>query len=311
VTENKDKKRIGVLRGGTDEGYENSLREGGDFIAYVLENLGDKHKPVDILVDREGLWHVDGIPVKPFDLVHRVDIVWNTSHGSLSQILENFSIPNIKAARSSSIFSKSQEMLRTHMQNIGVKMPRSIILPLYQEDFDGPRSKYALGKAKEVLEKFPPPWVVKSFTPDSSMGIHLAKTFPELVRSIEDGVEHEKSILVEEFIMGKVASVHSLSDFRGEDVYVFPLIIFKNIPHNFSSSEKEKVLALARDLHTHLGAEHYLKSDFVLHRSGNIFVTGVDFSPNLNKGSHFCDSCESVGTKTHNVVGHILNRALV
>ncbi len=306
-------KRIGVLRGGADnenQNYETSLREGGDFISYVVENLSDNYKPVDILVDKDGVWHLGGRPILPADLMHRVDIIWNTSHPSHSHILEDFSIPHVRASESSSPWSKSREMLREHIANIGVKMPRSIVFPLYQKDFDGPKEKYALNKAKEVLEKFSPPWIVKSFTPNTNMGIHLAKTFAELVRGIEDGLAQERSILIEEFIMGKAASVHSLSDFRGQDVYTFPLIIFKNIPHNLSYSEKEKVLTLAEKLHKHLGVEHYLKSDFVLHRNGNIYVTGINFSPNLKTGSHFCDSCESIGVKTNQVVEHILNQVL-
>ena len=75
----------------------------------------------------------------------------------------------------------------------------------------------------------------KIFTSDSNMGIHLTKTFGELAEAIEDGVNHNKSILVEEFISGKSSTVHSISGFRGEDIYVFP-------PQNFLTDEKERVI---------------------------------------------------------------------
>ena len=88
----------------------------------------------------------------------------------------------------------SKDMLREHVKNIGINIPRAIVLPVYQPDFDGPRDKYATKAAMKVFEKFPSPWIVKSFTPDLSMGIHLAKTFPQLVESIEDGVNHGQSI---------------------------------------------------------------------------------------------------------------------
>ena len=51
------------------------------------------------------------------------------------------------------------------MKSVGVQMPRSMVLPVYQKDFDGPRERYAIKKAKEVHEKFGAPWMVKSLLP--------------------------------------------------------------------------------------------------------------------------------------------------
>src|SRR3990167_7051776 len=262
-------KRIGILRGGTGEHYHLSLRKGGDIISYIFENLGEKYKVVDILIDTEGNWHLNGKPVMPADLIHKIDLVWNTAHPGFSVILDNLSIPSIGVSSFSHALGNSREMLWEHMKKIGVAMPRSIILPVYQKDFDGPRERYAIKKAKEVHEKFSSPWIVKSFSPDSNMGIHLAKTFNELVAGIEDGVEHKKSILVEEFIAGKVAALHSVASFRGEDIYTFsPVDVFGNL----SQDEKSKLLNIVNDLYEHLGIKHYLKSMFVLNPRGKVYL---------------------------------------
>ena len=294
------KKRVGILRGGKGENYNSSLRKGGEVIAYILENLGDKYKTIDILIDKDGVWHLGGVPVVPADLVHKVDIIWNVTGPEFSAMLQSLSIPSVGQSFFSGSMENSRDMLREHMQSFGVKMSRSIVLPQYQKDFDGPRERYAIKKAKEVHEKFGSPWIIKSFTPDSSMGIHLAKTFNELVASIEDGVEHEKSILVEEFIAGKPSAVHSIANFRGENIYILP-------PDNLTAEEKEKLAGLVKDLHHHLGAEHYLKSDFVLHPKRGFFISNIDFSPDLRKDSHLEQSLHSVGTKLDNLVEHILD----
>jgi D-alanine-D-alanine ligase-like ATP-grasp enzyme len=298
-------KRVGILRGGKGKHYASSLKKGGEIISHIFENLAHKYKIVDILIDGEGGWHLNGMPIKPADLIHKVDVVWNMSHPSESIILNNFSIPNIGSSSFSMAMENSKEMLGEHMSKIGVQMPRSIILPVYQADFDGPRERYAIKKAKEVHEKFPAPWIVKSFTPDSNMGIHLAKTFGELAEAIEDGAKHEKSILVEEFISGKVASVHSVPAFRGEDLYTFPIL---NTFGNFSPTEKEKLASLSKDLHQHINAKHYLKSDFILTPRGKIYLLGIESAPDLKPGSHFSQACESIGAKMHQVVEHILEQ---
>ncbi|MFA5095082.1 MAG: hypothetical protein WC447_00230 [Candidatus Paceibacterota bacterium] len=347
MSENNTKIKLGILRGGAGKHYESSLRKGGDLISHIFKNLSDKYKTVDILIDKKGEWHINGVPINPADLVRKVDIVWNTTHPNVSSILQNFSIPHISNSIFSSTLENSREMLEEHIKSIGVQMPRSIILPLYQKDFDGTRERYAIKKAKEIFEKFGSPWIVKSFTNNSDMGpirgregsqrpsasngmgIHLAKTFGELAGAIEDGVIHEKSILIEEFISGKVASVHSVVGFRGDlpaqagQIYTFPLgKPFGNPPRlpprlgeaggeaGFSSSEKEKLISLAKDLHNHIGAKHYLKSDFVLNSRGKIFLLNIESIPDLKSDSHFSQVCESVGAKAHHVVEHILERAL-
>ena len=303
----KDKIRVGILRGGDEEHYHSSLKKGGEIIAYLHENLSHKYRPIDILVDKEGVWHAKGTPIVPVELLHKVDVVWNLSHQRFSNILESYSIPVIGVPPFAPFFRESREMLSENMKKIGIKMPRRIVLPLYQDDFDGPQEKYAVKKAKEVFQKFSSPWIVKSFTPDKNMGIHLAKTFPELVGAIEDGVRHEKSIVVEEFVAGKVATVHSVPGFRGQEIYTFPFGTSFGI---FSDEEKETLAAMAKKLHDHTGSTHYLKSDFILTPRGKVFLLHLEHEPDLKEGSHFWEVCEQVGAKTHQVVEHILERAM-
>jgi len=300
-------KRVGVLRGGAGKHYTSSLKKGGEIITHIFENLSDTYKPIDILIDKDYIWHINGMPILPADLVNKIDVVWNTTHPSFSNILDSLSIPNVSAPFFTSGLENSRDLLHEHIKNINLQMPKSIILPLYQKDFDGERGQYAIKKAKEIHGKFPAPWIVKSFTEDSNMGIHLAKTFPELVDAIEDGVKHEKSILVEEFIAGKVASTHSVPGFRGQDIYTFPL---GNTFGNFSLEEKEKLTNLIKTLHKHINAKHYLKSDFVLTPRGKVYLLSIESIPDLKLGSHFSQVCESVGAKTHHVIEHILEQAL-
>ena len=112
--------------------------------------------------------------------------------------------------------------------------------------------------------------------------------------------------MTEEFISGKVASVHSVPDFRGEDFYIFPPI---NVFGNLSSPEKEKLIALTKDFHNHIGAKHYLKSNFVLNKKGKVYLLDFESTPNLKSFSHFAQACEKVGAKMHHVVEHILESA--
>lgn len=297
-------KRVGILRGGDTDYYEKSLQKGGELILHIHENLADKWKPVDILIDRDGIWHAEGIPVQPVELVNKIDIIWNTSHPSFSLILKSLAIPTIGADSFPFFLSENRKRLEDHMKAIGVKMPRHFVIPTYQADFDGPRERYSIKKAKEVHEKFSPPWIVKSLTNDLNIGTHLAQTFPELVNAIEDIANHGKSILVEEFINGKDVSMHSIAGFRNQEIYNLPVV------ENISAQEKEKLDTVARDIYKHLNISDYLNSGFILHPKRGIFLKKVEFFPDLKKDSHFHQSSLSVGASPEQIVEHMLESAL-
>ncbi len=299
-------KRVGILRGGAEEGYEKSIRDGGVILSHVRENLSDSWKPMDILIDKDGVWHLGGVPILPVDLMHKIDVAWNMVHSSMSGILSDIGVSYVGVGTFSHILFNNKEVLAKHLESIGVKMPRHIVLPLYQEDFDGPKDKYAFRKAQEIHAKFPAPWIVRSYTDEPNMGVHVTKTFPELEKAIEDGVAHRRSILVEELIYGKEASMHSISGFRGKDIYVFPFQI-KSV---FTNTEKEKLHNLTRGLHDHLGARHYLNLNFIVHPRQGVYLTSINFSPDMSPESHFSKSCESASAKAHHVIEHILENAL-
>jgi D-alanine-D-alanine ligase-like ATP-grasp enzyme len=294
-------KRVGILRGGTGEDYTSSLQVGADLISFIIENLADKYKIVDILVDRDGVWHINGIQTQPSELMHRVDVVWNTSHSNASTILKQFSIPTICATSFAHGIGGHRAFLQQHIEDLDINMPRHIVFPLYQPDFDGPVDEYASKKAQEVFRKFAGPWIVRTLTHDSSAGVHVAKTLPELAQAIEDILVHKKSILVEELIAGQIVPVHSVQGFRGEEVYTLPL-------GNITFSVKEKIVNLAKKLHQHLGGLTYMKSNFLLTPKGKVYLTGVSFHPNVKKTSHLASALESVGAKMHHFVEHMIEK---
>lgn len=275
-------KRVGILRGGDIEHYSSSLKKGGDIISYIFEQLSHKYKPMDILIDKDYIWHLNGLPINPGDLMNKVEVVWNTSHPSFSNILESLSIPYVGHSSFLGTLGNNREMLGKHIKTLGLQMPRSITSPK---------------SAREVFEKFSAPWIVKK-----GNEVRIVKTFNELAEVIND----EENLTVEEFIAGKVASIHSVPHFRGQEFYTFPL---GSSFGNFSTEEKEKLISLAKDLHHHLDARFYLKSDFVLNPRGKVYLLSVESMPDLQPGSHFSQVALSVGAEAHHIIEHILEQA--
>lgn len=309
----KTKIKVGILRGGDFSHHEESISNGAELISFISKNLKDKYIAIDIFVDQDNVWHYKGIPILPADLIHKIDIVWNTSNPLFGVILNNLGIPNISIEAFHHMVSKDKEILKEQMKKINIHLPRTILFPKYQVRLDGDKEKYILDKAKKVLEKFPSPWLVKSFNENSQTGIHVAKTFPQLVSSITDIVDHGQSILVEEFIVGKHAKIHLLSNFKNKEIYSF---IPYRLKYGFfseeklSKEEKENIVSLAEKLFKDLDIRHYVDFTFVISPRSNVFLSNISFFPSFKEDSNFSKSAEAIGIKTHHIMSDMINKNL-
>jgi D-alanine-D-alanine ligase-like ATP-grasp enzyme len=294
-------KIVGIVRGGSDENYKKSLHLGGQVFSCINENLSSQWKPIDILIDKEEVWHHRGLPTKLPELINKVDLLWNFAHPKYFSLLENLSIPNINFSVFSKIIIEDKNKLKEHIQNIDIQIPRHMIFSAYSKDLDGPKEKYILKKAQEVLNKFPAPWIVKTFIPESNTNIFLVKTFPELINTLRDVFNSNKSVLIEEFIPGKIIPVHLLSGFRSKDVYIFPL-------GRFLEKEKKEIEEKALRIFKHLQEKNYLRADFLLSSKNKIYLINLEFSPDLSENSYFLKACEDVGARASDVINHILEK---
>lgn len=292
--------KIGILRGG-EENYDDSIEKGGKYILHIFEKMPE-HKAVDIFIDKENAWHLAGRPTNPAQIFKEVDLVYNVAHPSFAKTLENFGVKVVGPSSLAFGLAQQRPLLQNYLKQGGINMPRTVLLPAYQADIDGDFDNFVLKKSREVFEKFGAPYIVRALSHSKHVGIHVARTYPELIHAIRDVLVHGESVLIEEMISGKVFSVHTLENFKDEAIYAMPMAGYKH-------QEKDDVLDLAKKLHKHLDAGPYLKSDFVLHPKRGIFCINVDLHPNLKEDSHFCKNCADAGINTGAVLSHFFQNA--
>jgi len=329
--------RVGVIRGGISGEYNVSLASGGQVLSHLRSDLmKDDYKAIDIFIDQDGIWHVNGIPVSLDKIKSHVDVIFNALHGdygedgNVQKILEDINIPYTGSKSTPSYIGYNKLLAKQEFARLGIKTPRHVLFPVYQEDFDGDKDRYVLDKAHEVLRKLPPPWIVKPLTGGSSMGIHLCKTFDSLVKAIKEGTDSRVSVIVEEFIKGKEATVGVINNFRNQDIYVLPPIeirvpktssFFDNevkyngqsqeiCPGNFLDEEKRELEKLASLIHNGLDLEHYSRSDFIIHPKKGIYALEVNTLPGLTDESLMPKAINAVGSSLPEFIKHVIDLAI-
>ena len=78
--------RVGVIRGGPSSEYEVSLNTGANVLSHLRGDvLREKYKPVDILIDKDATWHVNGKPITLEHVSNNVDVIFNALHGEFGE----------------------------------------------------------------------------------------------------------------------------------------------------------------------------------------------------------------------------------
>jgi len=329
--------KVGVIRGGISGEYKVSLASGAQVLEHLRSDaMNKKYSAVDIFIDRDGIWHINGIPTAMSKIMRKVDVIINALHGDygedgkVQQLLEQWKIPYTGSGPFSSAIGYNKFLTKKEFAKLGINTPKHILFPAYQADFDEPKERYAQNKAREVWERLPPPWIVKPLTGGSSMGVHVCKTFQSLIDAFEDGVNEKVSILVEEFIKGKEATVGVVDEFRGKKIYTLPPIeiripktstFFDNeikyngksqeiCPGNFTDKEKTELERLASLIHTGLDLSHYSRSDFIIHPKRGIFALEVNTLPGLTGESLMPKALNAVGSNLPEFIDHIIKLAI-
>ncbi len=312
--------RVAVLRGGPSAEYDVSLRTGSE----VLKNLPPSYKGIDILIDKNGVWHMNGIPKTLEKIIPHVDIVWNALHGyfgedgKVHQILDLHGIPHTGSEPLPSAFGMNKSLAKNIFGKYGIRMPES--QTLHKEDVTNAR-------IHELFTTLPHPAIVKPASGGSSLGVKVVTTIPELVSALEEAFAYGEKVVVEEYITGREATCGVIAGFRDENLYALPVLEVKkptgHLHHSFEHKieneavfdhqsltplEKAEAKRVAILAHRALGLSHYSRADMIDHPRRGVFLLEVNSQPSLSNGSAFTHGLQHVGSTFPQFLDHVLGR---
>lgn len=216
--------KVGVLRGGPSREYETSLKTGKQILQMLnSEPLSEHYKGIDIFIDKESVWHIDGIPHTPEKALRKVDVIFNATKGNFGEdgkvqrILESFSMPYVGTSTYGSSVALNKTLAKEHFKKAGIKTP-------YYKELHLDHTEDLQPVALNLFRTFPMPVIVKPRGLGSSLGVSFASNVDELVEALNHARGFSEEVLVEEYLTGKEIISGFIDDFRGKDLYhLFPV----------------------------------------------------------------------------------------
>ncbi len=314
--------KVAILRGGPSGEHDVSLKTGKS----VIENLPEKYIPIDVYIDKKGIWHIDGVAVKPEKVIADVDVVFNAMHGAygedgkVQQLLEHFKIPFTGSGALSSAIGMNKILSKEVFKMNGIKSPIYTVIKSGED---------TLEFSKKLFKTFPIPVVIKPNNSGSSLGVSIADNISNIEKGITEALRHSDTVIIEEFIKGKEATCGVVDNLRGLDVYpLLPIEIRKPkeaeffdfnskysgvseeiCPGAFSQKEKEEIQKMAINVHKALGLKHYSRSDFIVHPKRGVYVLEVNTLPGLTKESLLPKSFKAIGYSFSQFLDHVITEA--
>ncbi|MEO8637290.1 MAG: D-alanine--D-alanine ligase family protein [Candidatus Taylorbacteria bacterium] len=315
--------RVGVLRGGPSSEYDVSLKTGGS----VLKNMPGKFQTQDILITKDGVWHMAGVRREPHEIFPHVDVVFNALHGEygedgkVQQLLEAHSIPFTGSGAFASAIAMNKVLAKEWFLNNGLKTPLHLVV---QRGEDRP------GRVIEIFKTFPHPSIVKPAGTGSSVGVNIAYSIADLGRALKEALKYSDKALIEEFIPGREATCGVIENWRGMPVSaLLPIEIVKPseskffdyqakygggskeiCPGNFGREETALIAELAVKAHKALGLRHYSRSDFIVTPRRGIYILETNTLPGLTEESLFPKALHAVGSNLPEFLDHLIMLAL-
>ncbi len=295
--------RVGVVRGGISHKYDESLQSGATVLQVLRDHFPMTYKPVDVLITKDGTWHIAGRPINSDQLQKDVDVVWNALHGSYGEdggvqdALDALGVPYTGSGPVASAIVNTS--LKDRARELDIKTSDEYIVPDYRSQVELLPEVYLKEHAQNIFLKFSPPWNVKHREGEV---VH-AKTRGELLEALRSASEKPGDIIVEEHVHGKQASVLVTDNFRGREAYTF-----LPIGDVLSSHQKSLIEKLAQSVHRHLGLRHFSEIHFNV-TPKHVYLSKVSTSPSFGSNSSVHEALSKVGAHLPDFVDHVIQMA--
>lgn len=301
--------RVGVIRGGRKERFNDSI-DSGQSVIEALSQEPERYRVRDILVDTNGQWHASGIPCSALRATRNDDVFFNATGSSERQVhtmLGHHRLASTGSRGWGSSISANRLLARKTLRQIGVPTPRFVSFGRHEHRSQVSREVIAYDQLHRVCEELSGPWIVRSVEIGAETVAHEERELHWLLREYAASGE---DIFVEALIEGTTFTSQVLDTPRGAKVLPPRQVDENNDRASELRSASEVLPEIATRIRDGLGLRHYFSITGVVDEAGRVFVLDFDPHPSVSEGSRFRQGLEEAGISFSTFLGWLLQSAL-
>lgn len=316
-----NKKKIAILYGGRSVEHGVSINSARNIFQYVDQAL---FEPIPIGISSMGTWYkTQGItkeieageklslqlnPASPTfatdsGKTFSVDLVFPVLHGtdgedgSIQGLLKAMDLPMIGTGVAGSAMSMNKLVAKRLLKEAGLPVNKFI----YSYFSDEKQFTF-----EEVVSQIGLPFMVKSASLGSSVGVSKVKTKSEFEVALKESYRYDECVLFEEFISGReiecaiLGNSPAQASLPGEIIisskyefytfdakYVDGTAVSIDVPAKMSSDSAEKIRSISIRAYQALGCEDFSRVDLFLTETGDVYVNEINTIPGFTNSSMF------------------------
>lgn len=256
----------------------------------------------------------------------KADVIFPVLHGtdgedgSIQGLIKAMDIPMVGTGVLGSSISMNKIVAKRLLKDAGLPVTNFVAFHHSEKD----RIDF-----KSIKGKLGVPFMVKSASLGSSVGVNKVKNESEFKKAIDDSFLYDDSILMEEFIKGREIEcailgnnppeasypgeivINSKYDFYTFDAkYVDPEAVKINVPAKLEPKIAEKVRDICLKAYKTLSCEDFSRVDLFLTETGKIYINEINTIPGFTNSSMFPMMWNERGIGFTELISRLLDLAL-
>ena len=338
------KKKVAILYGGRSVEHGVSVNSARNIFEFIDK---DRFEPLPIGITKSGQWFLTTSVTKDigqgkalglildaqspgFIIVSsgdriKADIVFPVLHGtdgedgSIQGMVKAMDIPMVGTGVLGSSISMNKIIAKQLMKTAGLPVTKFLAYHYTEQaDID----------FKEVKKELGIPFMVKSASLGSSVGVSKVKNEAGFKKAIAEAFRYDDSLLIEEFITGREIECAILGNspaeasYPGEIVinskyefytfdakYVDPDAVRIDVPADLNKKSAEKIREISVKAYQTLHCEDFSRVDLFLTEAGKIYINEINTIPGFTNSSMYPMMWKERGVGFTDLISKLLDLA--
>lgn len=338
------KKKVAILYGGRSVEHGVSVNSAKNIFEYINK---EEFEPVAIGISKSGQWfltksidkdieqgqalglildtHQPGFILLASGDRFKVDIVFPVLHGtdgedgSIQGLIKALDMPMVGTGVLGSAISMNKIVAKRLLKDAG--LPVTKFLAYHYND----RTKISFATVAKALGL---PFIVKSASLGSSVGVNKVSTKSEFKKAIDEGFKFDQEIIIEEFITGReiecalLGNTPAQASNPGEIViskeyefytfdakYVDATAVDIKVPASLEKTIIKKIKDVSVQAYQALHCEDFARVDLFLTKKGKVYVNEINTIPGFTNSSMYPMMWKERGISFTDLITQLLNLA--